>query len=76
MDLNLRGRTALITGGDSLRRKPRRRGAQAVAPPKAHRSAFIDCDDAMYERRHLMGHFFCHLKRFRHIATRHQHVPG
>jgi transposase len=55
---------------DLLRAELHRRGAKAVIPPKANRSALIACDYAMYKWRHLVEHFFCHLKGFRRIATR------
>jgi transposase len=55
---------------DPLRAELHRRKAKAVIPPKANRSHLIACDYAMYQWRHLVEHFFCHLKQFRRVATR------
>jgi transposase len=55
---------------DPLRAELHRRRANPGIPPKAIRSPPIACDYAMYKWRHLVEHFFCHLKRFRRLATR------
>ena len=55
---------------DLLRTALHCRGAEAVIPPKTNRATSIACDYAMYAWRHLVENFFCHLKRFRRIATR------
>ena len=55
---------------DWLRAELNERGAAAVIPPKADRTAQIPCDFAMYRWRHLVENFFCTLKQFRRIATR------
>ncbi len=57
---------------DWLRAELNRRGAIAVIPPKANRKDPIDCDMEMYKWRHLIENFFCKLKEFRRIATRHE----
>ena len=46
------------------------RGAAAVIPPKANRTAVIDFDRDMYCWRHLIENFFAKLKEFRAVATR------
>ncbi len=46
-------------------------GQAAVIPPKRNRKAQRDYDAALYEARHLIENFFCKLKQFRAIATRH-----
>jgi transposase len=45
--------------------------AGAVIPPKADHKREIPCDFAMCRRRRLVENFFCNLRRFRRIATRH-----
>jgi transposase len=46
------------------------RGATAVIPSKADRTAPIPHDAEMYKWRHLVENFFQRLKEFRRIATR------
>ena len=55
---------------DALRAELDRRGAVAVIPPKANRTATIPCDFAMYRWRHLIENLFCDLKQNRRVATR------
>ena len=55
---------------DWIRAELDRRGAAAVTPPKQNRKRTIECDFAMYGRRHLIENFFCDIKEFRRIATR------
>jgi transposase len=56
---------------DALRLNLDQRGALAVIPPKAGRTDQIRRDFVMYRWRHLVENFFCNLKQFRRIATRH-----
>ena len=56
--------------GDALRADLNNRGAVAVIPPKANRTADIPCDVEMYKWRHLVENVFCKIKEFRRIATR------
>ena len=53
-----------------LREELAGREAAAVIPLRANRVATIEYDTEMYKWRHLVENFFCHLKRFRRIATR------
>ena len=46
------------------------RGAAAVIPPKANRSAAVGFDRDMYRWRHLIENTFAKLKEFRAVATR------
>ena len=55
---------------DALRADLDGRGAVAVIPPKANRTAAIPCDFAMYRWRHLIENLFCDLKQNRRVATR------
>ena len=55
---------------DALRVELDRRGAIAVIPPKANRTAAIPCDFAMYCWRHLIENLFCDLKQNCRIAIR------
>jgi transposase len=45
-------------------------GKTAVIPPKANRKNQREYDRDLYQARHLVENFFCHLKQFRAIATR------
>jgi transposase len=45
-------------------------GKSAVIPPRQHRTAPRQFDQALYHTRHLIENFFCKLKQFRGIATR------
>ena len=56
--------------GDALRADLNNRGAVAVIPPKANRTADIPCHFEMSKWRHLVENFFCKIKEFRRIATR------
>ena len=53
-----------------LREELAEREAEAVIPPRRNRVEAIECDFDKYRWRHLVENFFCHLKRFRRIATR------
>ncbi len=55
---------------DAFRTELADRGAVAVIPPKANRTASVSYDVEMYKRRHLVENFFCKIKEFRRIATR------
>ena len=55
---------------DVIRTELADRGAMAVIPPKANRTAHIPYDIEMYKGRHLVENFFCKIKEFRRIATR------
>ena len=57
---------------DALRTEVSAGGAQVVIPPRSNRVSQLDCDMEMYKWRHLVENFFCHLKRFRRIATRYE----
>jgi len=48
----------------------REAGIAAVIPPKRNRKEQRTYDEALYEARHLIEHFFAKLKQFRAIATR------
>jgi transposase len=45
-------------------------GKTAVIPPQANRKIQRDYDKTLYQARHRIENFFCHLKQFRAIATR------
>ena len=53
-----------------LREELAERESAAVIPPRRNRVEAIACDFDKYRWRHLVENFFCHLKRFRRIATR------
>jgi transposase len=46
------------------------RGAQAVIPPRSHRTPPRAFDRHIYQARNLVERFFCRIKHFRRIATR------
>jgi transposase len=46
-------------------------GMTAVIPSKSNRIVQRDYDKDLYEARHLIENFFCKLKQYRAIATRH-----
>lgn len=49
----------------------RNAGKTAVIPPKSNRKIRRAYDQELYKARHLIENFFCKLKQFRAIATRH-----
>src|SRR5215470_12263983 len=46
-------------------------GKSAVIPPRPNRLTPREFDRELYKERHLIENFFCKLKQFRAIATRH-----
>ena len=46
-------------------------GAKAVNPPRANRLEQRSWDAHQYKHRNLIERFFCRLKQFRRVATRH-----
>ena len=46
-------------------------GKTPVIPPKSHRKTPRKLDQSLYESRHPIENFFCWVKQFRAIATRH-----
>jgi transposase len=51
---------------------PLEQGAKRVViPPKSNRKSLRTFDRYLYKARHLIENFFCRLKQFRAIATRH-----
>ena len=47
-----------------------------MIPPKSNRVKDIDCDMGKYRRRHRVENFFCKIKHFRRIATRHDQTAS
>jgi transposase len=47
-------------------------GAQAVIPPRKHRTQPRDYDRHLYKDRNLVERFFNRIKQFRRIATRYE----
>ena len=47
------------------------RGKSFVIPPRSNRKIHRDFDKEAYKARHLIENFFCKLKQYRAIATRH-----
>lgn len=47
-------------------------GAQAVIPPRKHRTQPRDYDRHLYKNRNLVERFFNRIKQFRRIATRYE----
>lgn len=49
----------------------REAGKEIVIPPKKNRKEQRVYDQELYKARHLIENFFCRLKQYRAIATRH-----
>ena len=45
-----------------------------MVPPKSNRKGAIACEMEKYGRRHRVENFFCWIKNFRRVATRHDRV--
>lgn len=57
---------------DQFREKIRESGSQPVIPGRGNRKQPIEYDPELYKARSLIEHAFCHLKRFRAVATRYE----
>ena len=55
---------------DWLRQELDDRGAEAVIPPRRHRTQHIPYDKEIYKWRHLIENYFAKIKEFRAVATR------
>jgi len=57
---------------DELVRTIEAQGAQAVIPPRKHRTQPRDYDRHLYKDRNLVERFFNRIKQFRRLATRYE----
>lgn len=60
---------------DAIRLFIKERGARAAIPPQKNRKQPIHYDKEVGKSRHLVENFFCRIKRFRRVNTRHEQSP-